>query len=353
MKKYFNIRMLIITIAGISILSSCEKKNDNEPSEASSNPKVDKIDPGKAASNEVLIITGSGIGGVTSIYLQKDSVPVSFNSNFNTATSLVIRVPTDAVPGEQNLLFKNSSGVEFSVPFNVLGFVTVTGVSDYNFSTGTNITITGKNMADISKVTFAGSTTELQVVSKTATSVVVKFPSTELNVSKLDITNEAGVTTTTEEFVNYEKAFKLFAEDYAAGYQDASWGNAGFISSTEFKTGSKSYGKVYAAGNWHQMGFGYTNIEKGSYRYISFYIKGASRNLPLWISTTSSTGGFASFNEDSKIDVPANVWTYFKIPVEKAGLWTTGATFSQIGWRIQGPEVQDETFYLDDVLLIK
>jgi hypothetical protein len=27
--------------------------------------------------------------------------------------------------------------------------------------------------------------------------------------------------------------------------------------------------------------------------------------------------------------------------------------WNQIGWRIQGPDDQDETFYIDDVILIK
>jgi len=51
--------------------------------------------------------------------------------------------------------------------------------------------------------------------------------------------------------------------------------------------------------------------------------------------------------------VPAKVWTYFKIPLSKLKLWDKGTPVKQLGFRIKGPDAQDETFYIDDLLLVK
>ena len=67
----------------------------------------------------------------------------------------------------------------------------------------------------------------------------------------------------------------------------------------------------------------------------------------------SSKSGFASTDESTRIDIPAEVWTYYKISVEELGLWTKGPVFKQIGFRIKGPDGKDERFYFDDLILIK
>ncbi|MEY4541102.1 MAG: hypothetical protein RLZZ306_2859, partial [Bacteroidota bacterium] len=78
-----------------------------------------------------------------------------------------------------------------------------------------------------------------------------------------------------------------------------------------------------------------------------------TKNMELFISTQRSKSGFANTDEANKIAVPANVWTYFKIPVAKLELWATGTSFNQIGWRIKGPDGGDERFYIDDLIFIK
>jgi|GEM_PF-4480468 len=67
MKRLLNIS--VVLALGILTFTSCEKEVETG-SEASSNPKVDMIDPGRAPGNEVLTVTGTGIGGVTSIFLK-------------------------------------------------------------------------------------------------------------------------------------------------------------------------------------------------------------------------------------------------------------------------------------------
>jgi IPT/TIG domain len=339
--RFFGLCLILATISW-----SCSE-------DESMSPSVKEVSPTQGASNELLTVTGRDLSGIRTIYFEKENVKADFNPNFNSGNAVLFRVPTDAVPGNQNIIFTNMDGTEFTVPFNVLGFANITSVSNYNFSEGENLVLTGKNLDDVTSVVFSGTTTELEVVAKTATTLTVKFPATTLSESTLDITNAAGVSHPTQSFVSRDNAFKIFTDNYAAGYQDASWGSGGVISTTEFKSGTASVYKDYAAGNWHQLGFGWTNTSNDNYKYLSFWIKGASANYDLYISTSASKSGFASFDANTRITVPANVWTYFKIPVTTLDLWSTAAQWNQIGWRIQGPNGQDERFHLDDVMLVK
>ncbi len=349
MKKYKLLQTAFFALIASATMISCSKKSDSGVT-----PVANKISPDSSSGGNVLTLTGSGLAAMKSIVFDNGNVPATFNPVFNTDEALVFRVPDTANGGPQKIIFTNINGKSVSVNFKVIALVTISDVSNYNFTAGTQITITGNNLGDVSSVVLAGTTTAVTVVSKSKKTLVIAMPVTTLDRTKLDITNASGKITTTQEFINYDKAFRIFTDGYAPGFQDAAWGDAGFISTTVAKSGTSSYGKKFAAGQWHQFGFGYTNIDNAAnYQYLTFWIKGASVDYPLWISTATSAGGFASFNDYDKINVPANVWTYFKLPLSQLKLWSTGTAFNQIGWRIQGPNGQDETFYLDDVMLVK
>jgi len=353
MKNIFNSFIFALVLGSSLFMVSCTKEAA-APKKASSSPKANAIDPATAAGNTVLTLTGSGLSDMVSIVFDKGNVPATFNPNFNTDGSVIFRVPDTANGGPQNIIFTNRLGKQVSVPFNVIALPSVTDVSNYNYTAGTQITLTGNNLNDVTTVILTGTTTAATVISRTKKQLVISMPASTVNRSKLDITNSTGTITTTQEFVNLDLAFKIFTDDYAPGFQDASWGDAGQISSAVYKSGTKSVYKKFAADNWHQLGFGWTNVDNSAnYTYLSFWIKGASKDYTLWISTSTSVGGFASFNDNAKIAVPANVWTYYKIPLSQLNLWATGTAWNQIGWRIQGPSGQDETFYLDDVILVK
>lgn len=352
MKKYFSRYIIITLLATLTTVWSCTVESE-APAAASAAPTIEKAMPALAASNAVITLTGKGLGDIQYITFSKGNVKAAVNSTFNTDNSLIFRVPTEAIPGNQEIILKNSLGIESKVAFNVLGFATIIDVSNYNFSKGSEITLTGKNLDDVTKVILVGTTTEVVIKAKTATTLVLTMPSTTLSQAALAITNGAGTTVTTQEFVSLDNAFKIFTDQYDNGYQDASWGSGGTISKTVFKTGTASVYKDYAAGNWHQFGFGWNATPNNGYKFLSFWIKGGTKEMALYISSQTSKSGFASFDEPTKIVVPANVWTYFKIPVGKLDLWATGTAFNQLGWRIQGPDGGDERFYLDDVIFIK
>lgn len=344
--------IIFLTLCTGLFLASCTKEVESQ-STASSNPKVDSISPGFGSGNDVLTLTGSGLGDIVSIVFDNGAVKSSLNPAFNTNNAVIFRVPDTANGGQQNIVLTNRIGKEIIVPFNVIALVTINSASEYNFTEGSEITLTGNNLADVNKVVLTGTSSEATIVSQSKKELVIKMPAASVNRAKLDITNASGTVTTTQEFVNVDKAFKIFTDDYAPGFQNASWGSDNFISTSVFKRGTASVGKTFAKDNWHQFGFGWTSISNDNYTYLSFWIKGASKDYDLWISTPTSPGGFASFESANKISVPANVWTYFKIPVSTLKLWANGTSFNQIGWRIQGPSAQDETFYLDDIMLVK
>lgn len=349
----------LVMLLAISLFISC-RKEVSSVIDASSNPKADSVSPSRAAGNNVLTLTGSGLGDIVSVVFDNGNVPASFNPVFNTDKAMLFRVPDTANGGPQQIIFTNRLGKQFSVPFNVIALPIVNSASNYNFKQGTVITLTGNNLGDVSKVVLtANPSLEATIISKSKRELVISMPATTLFRSTLDITNLTGTITTTQEFVSLVNNFNFFTDGYDNGEQDASWGDAGFVSTTESKSGTSSFGKNFQAGNWHQMGFGWNNIVNNGYTYLSFYMKGGSVDFELWIFTQQTPGSSDPYgNNNQKIIVPANVWTYFKIPVNTLNLWANGPGFNQIGWRIKGPGggqvgSGDEKLYLDDVMLVK
>ncbi|MBL6447933.1 IPT/TIG domain-containing protein [Fulvivirga sp. 29W222] len=351
MKRYINTSLSIVLLLSV-LLYACDLE-EPAPAGPSDNPQISEVLPAEGVANETLTLKGSGLGNITSVVFSSDSVPVYINPTLNTDQAFIFRVPLDALTGEQNIIFTNGKGVEFTVPFKVLGFPTVTEVSNYNFSADEEITLTGKNLIDVTQVLITGTSTEITIVSQTATSLTVKMPASELNEFTLSIENSTGVTETEQVFVNRDKAFLIFTDDYAPGYMDATWGAPGAISTEVFKSGTASVGKKYETGTWSVFGFGWTNTANDSFKYLSFWVKGGSIDLDLYIFSQQSPSYFDTFSDFNKISVPANEWTYFKIPVDQLKLWENGPEWNHLGWRIQGPDNGDETIYLDDVMFVR
>ena len=181
------------------------------------------------------------------------------------------------------------------------------------------------------------------------------MPVTTVNRATFDITNGTGIKTTTQEFVNIDNAYAIFTDSYQNGYGDGSWGDAGKIYTDVFKSGTASVGKTYAKGNWHLIGFAnwWPGTPNDNYKYLTVWIKGASTDQTLYLTGDKRPAGFGNSDQSTPLNVPANVWTYFKLSVSDLNLWANGEAFNQIGFWIKGPEGQDETFYFDDLLLVK
>lgn len=357
MKKIINLPILMVVLfTGTLSLLSCEK-DEVVGGKASSSPMVDSVSPGVAASKAVITISGSGLGGIQTIVFDSGKVNAPFNPVFNTDNAIIFRVPVDAIPAKQNIVMTNSLGKQIIVPFQVLGLPTITDVSNYNWSTQYNrITLTGKNLDDVTEVTFVNGSETVNIISKTKTSLELEFPVTTVTRSRLNITNQAGTITTTQEFVDIDNAYPIFTDNYGnPDISNGSWGPAA-VSTTVYKTGTASFAATYQKGNWSADGFASWNTGiayLADYKYLSFWLKGGSRDYTLYITGDQRSGGYGNSDQSAPISVPANVWTYYKIELSTLKLWEKGNTFKQLGWWIKGPDAQDETFYFDDVIFVK
>ena len=111
---------------------------------------------------------------------------------------------------------------------------------------------------------------------------------------------------------------------------------------------------TYNKGNWSANGF--ANWGTGvpyaaTYKFLSFWIKGASQEYTLYLTSSGRSAGFGNSDTGVPIVVPKDEWKYVKLLVSDLNLWQTGNVFNQIGLWIQGPNDQNETFYVDDFIL--
>lgn len=334
------------------IFASCTK--EVEKPEAKNSPKANALEVSQGAAGTVVSITGSDLGGMKTIMFEKDSVFATFNPVFNNNNAVVFRVPDDASGGNQNIILTNSLNKQVIISYNVIALPSVTAVSNYNFTADTEITLTGNNLNDVVSVGVTGTSAIATIVSKTKRTLVLKMPVTDVNSATLTITNSTGPINTNQVFVNLDKAYKIFTEGYNNGFENASWGPASV--STEFaKTGGTSFKAGYNKGNWSADGFANWNgiASMPDYKFMSFWVKGASAAYTLYLVGDQREGGYGNSDTSVPLQIPANVWTYFKIPMETIQLWKKGGSLKQIGFFIKGPDTQDEAFYFDDVIFIK
>lgn len=341
------------------LFAACSKEdaNDGSPKTRPGSMTLLSIDKDSASGGSLLTVRGEGLGDIRTIVFDKNNSPAGFYSTLNTENAILFRVPDTAGGGNQQIILTNSAGKSLNIPFRVLAYPSVTSVSNYNFTEGAELTLTGLNLADVTSVVFAGTSTEVEIVSAEAKTLVIKMPAAAtVNRSALDITNATGKMTTSQEFVNIDNAYQFFTDEYKNGYADGSWGDPGTISSDIFRTGTASVFKKYAKGNWHLISFTnwWPGTEKNTdYKFLTLWIKGASTDQVLYLTGDKRTAGFGNGDRSTPLNVPANIWTYFKIPMSDANLWGTGDRFHQLGFWIAGPEGADETFYFDDVMLVK
>ena len=155
MKKTINnsIAWLPVLITALALaFSSCQKDSDGSPDVKPGNPVLTSVTPASAQGGEMVTVLGTGLGDMQAVIFEKDSIPTYLNPTLNTETSVLFRVPADAFGGDQNIILINSEGKVLNVPFNVLAFPIVTAVSNYNFTAGSQITLTGNNLNDVTQL---------------------------------------------------------------------------------------------------------------------------------------------------------------------------------------------------------
>lgn len=299
-------RLFLLLVVVSVLVMGCEKDRDGSPDIKTGAMSSGTINPNSAAGGEVITLTGSGIGQIRSIVFDRNNVPAPFLSTLNTDANLVFRVPDTAFGGPQNVIFTNADGKTLSVPFSVIALPNVTAAFPTDFEAGTQVTLTGNNLDDVSAVVLDGTTDACTIVSQTRKQMVISMPASTADRAKLKLTNASGVRITDMEFVNVSRAITVFTEQLNNGFENWGWGGTFAASADDKITGSSSMKAAFdPAGTWGGMQLGNGgSINIAPYRYFSFWVKGADvdKNFQFWLN----------WGNQKVITVPANKWTYFK-----------------------------------------
>lgn len=331
--------LFLIASMGL-LMTSCKKENHITPA-------ITKITPDSASGGTVVTLTGSGLRDVRSAVFDLGNVPVAFNTNFNTDNAVIFRVPSGANVGTQHIVFTNSSGYQFSVPFTVLAVPSLESAFPTEWEAGNTITISGNYLQTVNHVVLTGSSDTAKVILATATQLVLQMPASTLPSTKLTIYNNAGASTTSFTLINMDQQLKLFTEDYGSGMQDWSWDNSS--KSTDYSvSGTTSLKEVFSAGGFQGVSFHSDNVMNlSNYQSLSLWIKGGSVDNTLKVFPDAVVSGSAG---STNVSVPAGKWTHIVIPMSLAGF--SGVSCQRFDFQITGPTT-DQTLYFDNVILIK
>jgi hypothetical protein len=304
------------------------------------------------------VIYGTNLGTTTTISF--NGVSAYFNraliSDHSLIVAIPITVPTSGSAATNKLMVTTLYG---SVTYNFTVLPpppTILAYSTNDFTAGSTITLTGQGFATVSSVKLKTTGDAATIVSQNDTVLVIKMPQSAATESPLLLTYTSGTNTganvtSTTLFNDLDNAYIVFTDNYGAGWYSNSWGPAA-PSTAQAKTGTTSFAATYPKGNYWADGFGTNNpggLPTAGYTYLSFWIKGGIETYTLYLTADTRSGGFGNSDSSTPITVPAGVWTYYKLPL--AGLNLQGS--QHFGFWIAGPADQTETFYFDDVCLLK
>ncbi len=324
------------------------------------------------------VLYGNNLASTTKMLI--NGVSIYFNRGLISDNSIIFSIPTTVPylqPQSNNIQVITLNG---SVTY---GFTTlppppaIASVSDYNFSGGSQITLTGQGFVAVTAITLQTTKEAVTIVSKTDNQMVIKMPSSTTNRSVLSFAYTSGTKTlninSTAEFVNVDKAYVIFANGtFQNNWQDVSYAQpSGPSASAPSITGKGSIVASYPAGGYKVEGEAnyYPNFAYDpAYKYLTFWIKGGTVNHNLFLVGDQLPGGFGNSITSSNatpaqiIMVPANVWTYYKIPLgtgtNMLAYWgsnpTTATLAKQLGFFLRGSSGDvNETMYMDEILFVK
>jgi len=305
--------------------------------------------------NNTYEIIGKNLGSATKLTI--NGVTVYFNRALGSDSELIFNIPS-TIPTTQpqsNTIVVTTLHGSVTYAFTVLPPApTVLTYSTNDFTANSLISLTGQGFASVTSVKLKTTGDAATIVSQSDSTMVLKMPTSTATTTPLQFIYTSGANTgatavSSAQFNDLDNAYQVFTDNYSNGWYSSSWGPTA-ISTTVAKTGTSSFAATYDKGDWSADGFGTggTGLPTASYNYLSFWIKGGLENYTLYL-TADTRGGFGNSDTSTPITVPANVWTYFKLPLSTLNLQGS----KQFGFFIQGPNDQNETFYFDDVVLLK
>jgi hypothetical protein len=350
--------------------------------------KPNQITPFDSATNAgslgtYYVINGNNLGSATSVTF--NGMSAYFNRGLMTDNSIVIQVPPNTpYLGSQatdSLIVTTLYG-KASYKFSILPPPpTPATYSDYDFWSGSQISLTGVGFAAVSSVGLTGTAATASIVSKTDTTLVLQFPSTTVSRASL-VFNYSSLGTpatvlATQELVNLDNALTIFYKnDFQNSWQDNSWSHPSGTSTeaTHSFGGTSSIRANYPAGGWQIEGWaGWSGPQGGlpydpAYKFLTFWVKGGTVDHTLVLVGDKMPGGYGQVQNASAIPIqlikaPKGVWTYYKIPLGTAnnatqlpfwGASPAGVTAQQLGFFLQGQNGDvNEVMYFDEVGFVK
>lgn len=216
---------MLLILLGMGIFTSCQKEL------IEGTPLIQKIrliDPAKKDSTFVkalpgtlVVIQGENLGNTLKVYFNDYEAP--FNSVYNTSTDIIVTIPKEAPTKVTNPSVTNKIRLITTHGETTFNFQLVPPppVLDYLYNefakAGTNLTIVGNYFYGVKSVKLG--TTDLKVVSNTATHLVVTLP-TSIATDYITIACEEG--TVKSKFRLNDPAGNMVNFDIPA----TSWGSA-------------------------------------------------------------------------------------------------------------------------------
>jgi len=161
-------------------------------------PAVTNMAPNPVGHGADLTITGTNLDLVKELLFNNVSTPVTtFVSQ--TATQIVVKTPTTAMPGKLTLKVASGLTVTTSTDLGII-LPAVTNMTPNPIKHAQDLTITGTNLNLVKELVFTNASAVTTFVSQSATQIVVKVPAAA-KTGKLNLKVASGVGVSTSQDV--------------------------------------------------------------------------------------------------------------------------------------------------------
>lgn len=328
------------------------------------------------------MIKGTNLGSATKLTI--NGVTVYFNRSLGSDNSIIFTLPNTIpyVQPQSNLIEVTTLHGKVSYKFTTLPPPpTIIQVSDFDFWANSEISLTGKGFASVSDIKLKTTGDEVTIVSKNDSTLVLKMPATSAATeSALLFTYTSGSNTgaqaaSTAIFNDLDNAYNIyFNSNFQNSWRDNSWSHPSGSQpgNAHASGGTASIEASYPAGAWQiegwalDAGFAYDP----SYKYLTFWVKGGKAAHTLVLVGDKMVGGYGQVQNANAyaaqlVTVPANVWTFVKIPLTAPStaydknstllnFWANGTPSNDLGFFLQGMGGDvDENLYFDEVAFVK
>jgi len=291
-------------------------------------PDVTSLAPANIKHSGNLTLTGTDLDLVQEILFPGGTTIAKADFESQSATSLVVTVPNNALNGALTLTV--ASGLKVVTENEISIILPIVTEFSANSSPGVNFTITGTDLDLVEDVIFPVGLTVNTFVSQTATEIVVVIPDGAVGGTlKLKTIHDFIVTVELPFGDQSLLLYTIYDDSYQDNWQNWSWGGASAESTEQSLTGSKSVKKTYD-GSWDGMQFGNGSVPLAGYDKISMAIYGGAGSDGKKINVVVNE----AWGSPKEITIIEGTWTTFEVAWSEVGSPT--APLYRIGLQAQG-----------------